>query len=280
MEQKAKIGAGLGPVWVSIGAALRFVRENWRFVLMVAGLGAAAHALALAVVGSTLLWLPAFLIVSAAVHAALTRAALSGAGGVRQAALGDTMRTLAAMVIVGLFAALIALVAAYVAMSALIAPYAEQVKQAGQDEAALRAIFERAVEEQPNALRWAAAIGALLIFALTSRFYFAAPASIDRGKVLAFRSWIDTRTHMLRVMVARFVLLAPALILAGALQSIAGAAIGVNFEDAALVIQRALADPLFWGLMQFLQIAVYSSLEAGLSASLYQTLAARPQPGA
>ncbi|MEQ1618605.1 MAG: hypothetical protein ABL883_09715 [Terricaulis sp.] len=263
----------------SVGAALRFVREEWRLVLLVAGIGAVAQALALAALGATLSWPVAFLLIAIAGHAALTRATLSGSARVQLNLAGDTLRTLGCVAIVGLFAAIVFIVVLYLAMSALIAPYMEQAKAAGENEAALRAVLETAIAAQPDLLRWIGLAGAVIIFALTSRFFFAAPLSIERGKVLAFQSWAATRGYLLKIMLARFVLLAPALTLAGALQSIAGVGAGVPVGDPILIIQRAFSNPLFWGALQFLQIAVYGALEASLSAHLYRRLAPAPQAG-
>ncbi len=267
---------GMQAVWMSIGAALRFVREQWRFVLIVAAAGALAHAFTVAALGATLLFLPMLMIVSVAVHAVLTRAALAGVGAVQSNAGADTLRTLGAMTIVGLFAALVGIVLFYVAASILLAPFAEQAKAVAEDEAALRALMERAVRERPDVLRWAGLIGAFILFALTSRFYFAAPGSVDNGKVQAIQSWVWSRGHILRIMLARVVLLGPALVLAAALQSLVGIAVGVGADDPIAMLTRAQANPgaflAFYAGAQFVQIATFSSLEAGLSAHLYRTL--------
>ncbi len=276
MEQKASRGPGFGPVWTSIGAALRFAVENWRFVLTVAAAAAAAHAIALAAFGASLLWLLGFILVAAAAHAALTRAALSGPGMVRQNASSDAPRTLAALCIVGLLVVIVFFVLWTVALAILIAPYVDEAAKLKENAAATEALMQQAIQAQPNLVAGIGLAGALIIFVLTSRFYFAAPASVAQGRVLAFQSWAATRGHTLRIMVARLVLLGPALILAGALQSIVGGLLGVNFQDTSAVLQRALTDPLFWGAMQLLQVAVYGALEAGLSAQLYRQLAPPP----
>lgn len=272
------------PIRDSIGAALRFARGNWRFVLGVAALGAGAHTLALAGLGSNLLWFPALIAVSGAVHAVLTRAALSGAPGAASTLAGDTGRTIAAGAMVGFFAAIIVLVLLYVSMAVLIAPYVEEAKGLLEDQAGLRALMERAVREQPAVLSWTLAIGALILLALTSRFYYAAPASIERGRILVFESWRSTKGAMWRVIAARIVLLGPALVLVGALQTLAGMVVGVNGADPAAMAAQAEANPLafltFYGAVQFLQIAIYTSLEAGLSASLYRAFQQQPPPQA
>jgi hypothetical protein len=277
MERKASKGPGFAPVWASIGAALRFAVEHWRFVLMVAIAAAGAHALALAGLGASLLWLLGFVLIATVVHAVLTRAALSGPASVRQYASGDAPRTLAALCIVGLLVVIVFFVLWTAAAAILIAPYVEEAAKLKDDAAATQALMQRAIAAQPNMVAGIGLVGALLIFALTSRFYFAAPASVAQGRVLAFQSWAATRGHSLRIMVARLVLLGPAFILASALQSIAGGLLGVNFQDTSAVLQRAFTDPLFWGVMQALQVAIYGALEAGLSAQLYRQLAPPPQ---
>ena len=270
------------PIRDSIGAALRFARGNWRFVLAVAGLGAGLHTLALAVLGSSLLWFPALIAISGAVHAVLTRAALSGASEAHVTLAADTGRTIAAGAIVGFFAAIIVLVLLYVSMAVLIAPYVEEAKALLEDQAGLRALMERAVREQPAILSWTLAIGALILLALTSRFYYAAPASIERRRILVFESWRSTKGAMWRVIAARVVLLGPALILVGALQTLAGMMVGVGGADPAAMATQVSANPLaflaFYGAVQFLQIAIYTSLEAGLSASLYRAFQQQAAP--
>ncbi len=272
------------PIRDSIGAALRFARGNWRFVLAVAALGAGAHTLALAGLGSSLLWFPALIAISGAVHAVLTRAALTGAHGAPATLAADTGRTIAAGAIVGFFAAIIVLVLLYVSMAVLIAPYIDEAKTLLEDQAGLRALMERAVREQPAILSWTLGIGALIMLALTSRFYYAAPASLDRGRILVFESWRSTKGAMWRVMAARVVLLGPALVLVGALQSLAGMVVGVNGADPAAMAAQAQANPLaflaFYGAVQFLQIAIYTSLEAGLSVSLYRAFQQQTPPPA
>jgi hypothetical protein len=267
----------LVPIRDSIGEALRFTRENWRFVLMVAGAGALAHTLALVVLGGIApLWLVGLVLISAAIYAALTRAALSGVAAVRAELARDTGRTAASGGIVGFFFAIVAFVIVYVAMSVLIAPYSEEAKALVDDQAALAALMERAVGEQPNTVLAAMVIGFVVLLLLTSRLYLAVPASVERGRILVFESWRWTRGAVLRIAAARIALLGPALIFAGALQSLVGMAIGVGAGDPIALAQRAQSNPagflVFYAAAQFVQITVYTSLEAGLSAALYKGL--------
>jgi len=273
--------AGPGPIRDSIGGALRFTREHWRFVLMVAGAAALAHTVALLLSGGVvILWLAAMMAISCAVYAAFTRAALADAPQVARAQLiADAGRTLAAMAIVGFFFIIVMFMVAYVAMSVIIAPYAEQAKALESDQAGLMALMERAISEQPSVVWWSALAGIALLLLLTSRLYFAAPASVDRKRILVFESWRWTRGHLWRIVIARVALLAPALIFAGALQSLFGMALGLNVGDPTALAAQAPTNPLgfiaFFAGAMFIQTAIYTSLEAALSAHLYRALAPR-----
>jgi hypothetical protein len=127
------------------------------------------------------------------------------------------------------------------------------------------ALLQRAAEAQPGVVRWAGAIGGLIVFALTSRFYFAAPASVESGRVLAFQSWAQTRGNMLRIMLGRLVLLGPALVFVLALSMSAAEFARSQVAVVALAVIWASA---------FVQMAVHSSLETGLSVGLYRRLSA------
>lgn len=268
------------PVRDNIGAALRFVRENWRFVLSVAGIGAVAHLLALMGLGALpLVWLLALAVITSAVHAALTRAALSGAAAVAPNILRDASRVAASGAIVGFFFVIVAFLITYVAMSILIAPFADEAKAAVNDQAALTALMQRAVSEQPAVVFGSALAGFIILLLLTSRLYVSAPASVEQGRIVVFASWRLTKGHMLRIAAARLALLAPALIFAGALQSLIGMAVGVGSGDPFAMAASAQSNPYgflaFFAGAQFIQITIYSALEAGLSTYLYRSL--KPQ---
>lgn len=261
----------------SIGEALRFTREHWRFVLTVAGLGALAQVAALMLGILPFVMLAALVFVSAAIYAALTRAALSGPASVRAHAAGDTGRVAGAGAIVGGFGAIVALVTAYVAMAVLIAPFAEEAQGLKEDRAALEALMQRAVSEQPQVILWALVIGGVLLLLITSRLYLSAPASVDRARVSVFESWTWTKGNLLRIAGARVALLGPAMIFAGALQSLVGMGLGLGMADPVALAQSAQAKPalfiVFYALAQFMQIGVFTALEAGLSTAIYRRLA-------
>ncbi len=271
------------PVRDSIGAALRFTRERWRLVLAVAGLGAVLHLFALVGLGAIApLYFVAVILISAAIYAVLTRAALSGPSAVRANLLGDAGRVAGAGAIIGFFCALIVFIISYVAMSVLIGPYGAEVKAAEKDQAAMQALMERSIAEQPGVVFWSMLACVLAMFLLTSRFYLAAPGSVERGRIHVFEGWRWTRGNLLRIAGARIALLLPALIFVGALQSLVAIAVGIGADSAADMAARAAANPagflVLFLFAQFVQIAIYTSLEAGLSAALYRASEAGPAP--
>jgi hypothetical protein len=161
-------------------------------------------------------------------------------------------------------------------MSILIGPHSAEVKAAGEDQEALRAIMNRAVEDDPGVITWTMIGGVVLGFALTTRFYLAAPATIDRQRITLFESWRMTRGNFLRIVGARLLLLGPAFILVSALQALIAGALGVSAGDPVAMLSYAGANPagfaLFYSASIFLQITIFSALEAGLSANLYRSL--------
>jgi hypothetical protein len=271
------------PIRDSVGAALRFVRENWRFVLIVAGIGAVVQGIAVAlpsIFGAVLLAFAA-----ACVYAALTYAALNnGPQGLQPRIARDGARVAASVGLLAFLLAIVFIMMMFVAMSILIGPYGAEVQAAGQDEQAITAIMNRAVEEQPATSFWIMVVSVAIMFALTSLFYVVAPATVDQQRIAFFESWRLTKGNLLGIMGARLLLLAPALILAGALQSLLAAALGAEGGSVVTVMQLAQSNPVAFALFgvfgSFLQIALYSSLEAGLSASIYKELKAPAAPPA
>ena len=115
------------PIRDNVGAALRFVRENWRFVAITAAVAAAAQGLGLFVLGSSLVGVLLVGLITAAAYAALTRAALSGPQPIQPGLAADGARVFAAMAAIGFFLSLIVIMLVFVAMSVLIAPYDAEV---------------------------------------------------------------------------------------------------------------------------------------------------------
>lgn len=262
------------PAREAIGAALRFVRGHWQTIAIAAGAVAIAQAAAMLLTGPSLVWMTVLIIGFAAVYALYLNAAL-GAADARQGIAGHAGRLVLGMGMIGIFAFIVMLMVIFVAMYVLIAPYSAEVAAAGENEAAVRAIMERALAAQPNVFVFSLTAGAVLLFVLTTRFYFAAPATIDRRRVTVFDSWRMTRGSFVRILTSRIVLLGPALILVGALQSLAAMLLGAPSDPASLIAYgqaNRVGFALFYASAIFLQLAIFSALEAGLSANLYRAL--------
>ena len=262
------------PARESIGAALNFVRSRWQTIALAAGAVALAQAAAMLLTGPSLIWMAALIIGFASAYALYLNAAL-GAGEPRQGLAGHAGRLVLGMGMIGVFAFIVMLMVIFVAMSVLIAPYGAEVQAAGENEAAVQAIMERAIAAQPNVLMSSLAAGMALLFVLTTRFYFAAPATVERKRVTVFDSWRMTRGSFVRILTSRIVLLGPALILAGALQSLAAMLLGAPTDPASLLAYgqaNRFGFALFYASAIFFQLAIFSALEAGLSANLYRAL--------
>jgi hypothetical protein len=131
-------------------------------------------------------------------------------------------------------------------------------------------------------MRMSMLFGAILVFALTTRFYVVAPATVDRRRITVFESWRMTRGNFLRIAGARLLLLAPAFILAWALQTLIARLLGAPSGDPIQVLQysqsNAVGFAVFYTVSLFVQLAVVSALDAGLSASIYRRLNAMSPP--
>lgn len=267
--------AGRVPVRESAGAALRFVREHWRIAALVGAATAAAQTFFLLVLGA--LSAPFTLLAAAAAYGYLLSVAF---GRTDRRSFGpiaqNGARIAGAMAIVVFLLAVIGVVAFFVATSVLMAPYAQELQAVEQDDAAVRAIVERAMAEQPGVMQGVLVVALLIWFWLTSRLYLAAPATLDRQRITVFESWIWTRGNALGVMAARFLVLAPAAALLVALQLLVARAVGFSPFDLQGMAAAAAANPLglvmFFLISQFLQVGFFGALEAGLSAYLYRGL--------
>lgn len=272
------------PVRDSIGAAMRFVRENWRFVFAVAGIGAVASAaltgLAAAVPQLGLVISVGSWFVQSCIYAVLLGAVLFGAGAVRTRWAANGGRVLASMVVVGFFMTIIMVVISIPVMIALaagpLAPYAEELQQAGSDETAVMNILMRFIGENPLAVIIVVLFYFTIWILLTSRLYLAAPATVDQNRILSFDTWPWTKGAMLRIAGARLLLLIPANILTGAFGYLVSRAMGFNTLDmtgtAHYMQQNPIGFVAYTLASTFVALALYSSLEAGLSANLYRAL--------
>lgn len=269
--------AGKVLVLESAGRAVAFLLENWRVTLVIAGVGALANGLGALALGGNLSWPLGALFIAVGVHAALLACALRGPRQAGARFLANTGRVAASMAIVATALLIFVVIVYLLGASILLGPYAQQIAAAGQDQAALQAIVMRAVEERASLALLLLAIAAAAWLALTSRLYLAAPASVDRGAVVALQSWTWTKGNTLAIMGARLAVLGPAMVLTGALQIFAMTAMGAPTTTFAALMGLAQADlPRFvavFAVIQFIQIALYSTLEAGLAARLYRSLA-------
>ncbi|MBC7769697.1 MAG: hypothetical protein H7124_13030 [Phycisphaerales bacterium] len=280
------VPAGKVPIFESAGQAVGFLRQQWRFVLTVAAVTAFAQAAAFLLLGVTLPFLVLIFFFAACAHAAFLARALDGPAPFDwKALLRNGARVFTAVGAIAFFMAIVGFMVFYIAMGVLIAPYQNEVKAAGEDQAALTQIMTQAVESQPGTLMWALLIGGLLLLLLTSRFYLAAPASVDCKRIVVFDSWRWSKGNMLRIVAARLAVLGPALALVFALQSLASLLLGAPAADpmqtAALIQANPIRFAAFYFLAGFIQLAFYGALEAGLAAFLYRGLRpAVPQPPA
>jgi len=284
--------AGAVPVRESVGAALRFVRENLRFIATVALIYAVASTLiaglALSVPQLGVLTMVANGLVQAFCYGALTAGALFGVDTVRSRWTKDGWRVWSSMVVVGFFMFIVIVVITIPVTIALVAgplgAYATDLQAAGSDEAAVMQIMMRFFTENPVAVL----ITILFYFAvwllLTSRLYLAAPASVEAGRVLTFDTWNWTKGAMVRITWARFMLLVPAYVLMFALTALLGRVFGFNVLDGASMQAAVAANPIgiviFEFVTSFIVLGLYASLEAGLSAYLYRGLKPASAPPA
>jgi hypothetical protein len=273
-----------GLIRESVGAALRFSRENARFIAVVGGVGALVMAL-LALLG--LVAQPVSLITSVAsgvaqafAYAALTGAALFGASEARRRWLREGGRLWAAMVIVGFFLFIVFFVISIPVMMVLavgpLAAYRDELTSAGANQAEVMAVMTRFAEENPGVMIAVFAFYCAAWLLLSSRLYLAAPATVEQERVSTFETWAWTRGSTLRIVGARLMLLLPANIFVGALGYLAGRLVGVDTLNPTASVATVAANPLGFAfyvfVATFLSLALYSALEAGLSATLYRAL--------
>lgn len=278
------MAADAGLVLGSVGAALRFVRENLRFVAATAAIFAVASTAisALSMLGQTLsiVAMVGIGLAQTFAYAALLGAALFGVQAARGRWSMDGWRVWSAMALIGLFLCIVMIVLTIPVSIALAAgpmvPYVADLQAAGSDQAAVMAVMTRFLNENPGVMLLVMLFYGVVWLLLTSRLYLAAPASIEAGRMLTFETWKWTRGHTLKIVGARLMLLLPAYILVFALSALVSRALGFNALDAASVQAATTANPVGVMIYQlingFIVMALYVSLEAGLSAHLYRGL--------
>ena len=202
---------GRVPVRESVGAALRFVRETWQPIAVVSAIGAVVLTI-LSVLSTTVpaLSLPvtiATTFANAFVYAAFISACLAGAPGLAQRIGGDGMRVWGAMAVVGFFLLIVFVVLGIpgiIVFAVMVAGrYATELQAVQGDEAQMATLIQRIFTENPGILLGFLIFYGALWFALTSRLYLAAPASVDAKRILSFETWAWTKNNMLRILGAR-----------------------------------------------------------------------------
>lgn len=278
----------------AVGDALAGAREHLRFIGAVSVFGAAAlalvAALALAAPAAGIVTGLAGTFVRAVVYAAFVGAALAGAAGVRQRLGGDSWRIWVAMAVIGFFMFIVMTVLSIPGLIVLFAgpaaDYVGELQAAGADQGAVMQVMLRFAEQNPLAVILFVVFYLVVWLLLTSRLYLAAPASAGAGRILTFETWAWTKGAALKISAARVMLLGPAWVLVSALDALFGRLIGLDAFDPAAVVGAARAQPIQFLLYAFLSsvvsLAIYSSLEAWLSSTLYRRMrpSAAPLPGA
>jgi len=280
------------PIRESVGAALRYVRENARFVAIVGGMFAMASTLvsvfAMAVPQAGILTMVANGLIQAFCYGALIAGSLYGVEAVRGRWTQDGWRVWSSMVVVGFFMTIVVLVVTIPVSIALaagpLARYGDDLQAAGSDQARVMDIMMRFAEENPMAIVLVALFYGAVWLLLTSRLYLSAPASVDAGRILTFETWNWTKGAMVRITVARLMLLVPAYILMFALQLLLGRLFGFNLLDGPSLVAAARENPVGIVICEFISsfiaLTLYASLEAGLSAYLYRGLKPADAPAA
>lgn len=290
------MSAGAVPIRESVGGALRYVRENLRFVTTVALAFAVVStllsALTLAMPQVSIITMVANGLVQAFSFGALLVGALYGADTVRGRWSQDGFRVWSAMVVIAFFMFIIMfgvfMVVSMVLFAGPLSPYIGELQAAGSDETRVMSLLTRIGTEQPLPLLLAALFCGAVWLLFTSRLYLAAPASVAAGRILTFETWKWTKGAMFGISAARFMLLIPAYVLMFALTMLLGRVFGFSILDGASMQQALSANPvgiiIFEFVSSFIVLALYASLEAGLSAYLYNGLkpadatAASPRP--
>src|SRR5262249_9188410 len=110
----------------------------------------------------------------------------------------------------------------------------------------------------------------------SSRFFLAAPASLEARRILTFETWSWTKNNMLRITLARIVLLGPALVLFQTLTVLSARALGFDMLRGSDLAAFASHTPAAYGAFRFvavlLQILIYNAPEAGRAASFLRAL--------
>lgn len=281
--------AGKVPLLESLQAALAFARTNFAAFAPGAALVAliavapnvlAAQAMAGNDIAGTALGMALMGAIGAVFYAATLRRAMelpAATPNVLGLSFGgDELRLIAAMAVVGFFLFIVftvGMIPAIAVFAFAIAPFTKDLQNAGNDQAAVAAILQRAIESNPSVFLGLMLGYGFLWMALTSRLYLAAPATVADKAIRSFETWAWTKGNMLRIIGVRIMLLVPAFFAASLIQSAAATALGLsgpNLQAALAAAQPAALLVTFVG--GFASLLLYSLMEAGLSAYLHRGL--------
>jgi hypothetical protein len=271
--------AGKAPVLESARAGFGFMQSRLQANLIpaafMAALGCGLY-LAIAsaaarddVLTALVLMLPLGLL-AAIYYVAQLRAALGQpAGPILGLGFGaPETQTFAAMAILGFFlfiVMLVAMIPGMVILSTAFAPFQEEMRTAQGDPAAVAALMQKVVSDNPWPFLLVFLLLGIVWMLLTSRLFLSAPATVAHAKITTFETWRWVDGNVWRLIAARLMLLAPIYLVLSILQQIVVIALGG--EGAA---QAGMIAAQF-GLL-FASNLFYVPAEAGLSAWLYKGL--------
>lgn len=268
----------------SVGAALHYVRTNWRNIGLISVI-AALLATTIQMIGGLAPNLPfltmaAVLFLNALIYAMFIGLALRGAP--LRFSWPEGVRLFAAMAVIGFFLCIVAFVLAMVSgLVLLYGPYASflsEVERASGDQAAVNQILMRMWIGNPWPIVVLCAFYFAVWFYLTTRLYLAAPATVDRGRILTFETWSWTKSAVLKVAGARALLIGPAFVLTFALTYLIGRGVGIDLFNMTEPTPQPAAAFAFAISTAFISYAVSDAVSAGLSTALYRNLGGQNAP--
>jgi hypothetical protein len=204
-------------------------------------------------------------------YALAMRGAFGHGYGFRGETLRDGVAVFSGVGVVGFFLFL-ALIAANVAANAILfAPFMEELQGAENDPAAMQAMAERVMTENPLGVILAFFVFALVTLLLTSRLYLAGPESVAAHRGRSFETWAWTKGNMFRIIGARLLLLVPAYVLASLVGIVAAGPFGALFSLGSAE-PSALGVAVGLGVLSGVQAVVHHGLEAHLAVVLHKGL--------
>jgi hypothetical protein len=272
------------PILFCARSAFTAWRQSLRGLLPWASLmGAVAAGLGLVIGGGPLSQDPtgviglsmALLVPTALFYAVAIRGAEGKGYALNGAALRDGLAVLSGVGVVGFFLALTLIAVNVAANAILFAPFSEELAAAGENQAAVEAVAQRILQENPQGVILTFLLFAGAVLVLTSRLYLAAPASVEASRGRSFETWSWTKGNLFRIVAARLVLLAPAYAAAVVIGSVIAAPVMALAGGGQA---NAAAFAIGLGVFTFFMALIYQALEAHLSVTLYRGL--RPsEPG-